>query len=905
MKKITYLLSWLFVLACTVASTATAQKYTYAVPDDSKLIDAAALRALTVETPMVMSTVGSNYPNWYDGKTGTYAGTTLITAENVMVWVPILEGGVATGKGYIKKQCDGTYLQSANITTFGEQSTAQVLYPVAPYTGGSGNQQFNKADIHQRFDKDNGGSEANLIRFVRGDANGTTWFNYNGKQYNTGIGIWTASEVRNASNMVEQSVEVTVKHVCNGVEIAAAVTGFWEIGSSCAAGTNRVGFTARDGQNLTVTRTTTEITVQYDYDAAALPFEPGTKKYNLFIMRDTKKRVTYNAESGQCDNAGTELSADEAAKFYFEGDNINGFTIRNMAAGATKVMGAEVTNKNKMTFSESNTDKFVLENNNGHMVFRNVTHELGYLNDVDDKLGYWVYGLAATDAGSTFTFEAAPSKTEDVTYEYYYQDESKLYTTQTGQAVDGDYTAPAVKYLKNVSQTVVDNGSGKTVKVICEQDNDQLPFRPADSFGPEVSWYFMDIHGNESGYKVYVDDDENVRVENCGSGTNHAYMQGTGYANEQWCFVGNVYDGFKIYNRAVGGEKSLYQPSDGDVEIVFEAAGQGFRLCETTSGLANSYAFKINGRSYYINHRQPKLQGWDKPDGGSSFRFFLMQTTVTLADDVQALLNTVNGRFPEKDAAATEVTWPDEYINGGYADFDFLKNAQQAVVDNNDNAALRAYKTKLNSFINLSNEHGYPVSVIYRYPSVENLYGTIYLPFNTRKPDGLTLYTCGAVDGTTLTLSDVTGDFGKNNAYIVKAEESVCGTVRQFIGYGNQKSETQGNAGSLLKGTHDGCEAPVGSYVLQRQSDVLGFYKVDGSRTINVPAAKCYLQLPDEGSVASISCLLFPGGTTTGIETITEGAEKQNVPVYDLAGRRVTKAAKGIYIIGGKKVVVK
>ena len=49
-------------------------------------------------------------------------------------------------------------------------------------------------------------------------------------------------------------------------------------------------------------------------------------------------------------------------------------------------------------------------------------------------------------------------------------------------------------------------------------------------------------------------------------------------------------------------------------------------------------------------------------------------------------------------------------------------------------------------------------------------------------------------------------------------------------------------------------------------------------------------------------------GNATAIMEIREGQSTMNNPtndVYDLTGRRVEKATKGIYIIGRKKVMVK
>ena len=172
-------------------------------------------------------------------------------------------------------------------------------------------------------------------------------------------------------------------------------------------------------------------------------------------------------------------------------------------------------------------------------------------------------------------------------------------------------------------------------------------------------------------------------------------------------------------------------------------------------------------------------------------------------------------------------------------------------------------------------------------------------------PAGLELYACEGLEKDVLTLTSVDGGFANSTAYIVKktADTSV-GQKYQFIGYGNHKT-TQQNSSSLLKGTHDGITLTAGDennyYVLQNQNDVLGFYLVD-SDAITVPAGKCYLQLPAE--VQSVKCLLFPDGTVTAIDAVDAAAPAADT-TYDLSGRRVTTTTRGLYIVGGRKVLVK
>ena len=55
----------------------------------------------------------------------------------------------------------------------------------------------------------------------------------------------------------------------------------------------------------------------------------------------------------------------------------------------------------------------------------------------------------------------------------------------------------------------------------------------------------------------------------------------------------------------------------------------------------------------------------------------------------------------------------------------------------------------------------------------------------------------------------------------------------------------------------------------------------------------------DSGSTLQI----YFAKTTTGIDFIT--TDKADSAVYDLTGRRVNATEKGVYIVGGKKVLVK
>lgn len=268
---------------------------------------------------------------------------------------------------------------------------------------------------------------------------------------------------------------------------------------------------------------------------------------------------------------------------------------------------------------------------------------------------------------------------------------------------------------------------------------------------------------------------------------------------------------------------------------------------------------------------------------------------------------TANLPFPTEAEGVTSAIWPNEYsFTGLTSNFELINHAQ-AAFQTKDYAAAATATSNLAKFISLSEQHGYPKSVELSISSAEGVdYGTIYMPFNTSLPAGLKLYTCDAINKGVVDLTSSDNSFIKNKAYLVHAEnKELKGNKYQFIGYSGQQSNTQANAGSLLRGVHENTPVEAGNYVLQNQDGVFGFFLI-GEGTFEVPAHKCYLQLPATSDTQGVRCLLFPDGTTTSIEAVDAAAPAADAAeVYDLSGRRVSQATKGLYIVGGRKVFIK
>lgn len=85
----------------------------------------------------------------------------------------------------------------------------------------------------------------------------------------------------------------------------------------------------------------------------------------------------------------------------------------------------------------------------------------------------------------------------------------------------------------------------------------------------------------------------------------------------------------------------------------------------------------------------------------------------------------------------------------------------------------------------------------------------------------------------------------------------------------------------------------------------IGFYKLNNTVT-TIPGNKAFLVLTNAEAQAKGFVLEFEDGSTTGIETIENSKHSTEDGVYyDLQGRRVENPTRGVYIVNGKKVVIK
>ena len=187
----------------------------------------------------------------------------------------------------------------------------------------------------------------------------------------------------------------------------------------------------------------------------------------------------------------------------------------------------------------------------------------------------------------------------------------------------------------------------------------------------------------------------------------------------------------------------------------------------------------------------------------------------------------------------------------------------------------------------------------------EYKYMTLYLNYAANVPDGVTAYAVSGVENGELNLVAVGDVIPENTPVIVEGNANAYS-----FAYADPVDAYAGT--NLLKGTwFDSYVTPTtdyDAYVMALDEGngriVMGKAQLNangGTTQFKNRANKAYLELPQEVAAGAAMFSFGRGEGTTGIETAVNG--EQTAVIYDLAGRRVEKMEKGIYIVNGKKVI--
>lgn len=190
----------------------------------------------------------------------------------------------------------------------------------------------------------------------------------------------------------------------------------------------------------------------------------------------------------------------------------------------------------------------------------------------------------------------------------------------------------------------------------------------------------------------------------------------------------------------------------------------------------------------------------------------------------------------------------------------------------------------------------YPNTITFN--NAQNINGVSHIatfsaPFATIIPANVKAYYVSA-RGTEATMAAIDAKvIPANQGVILTSESGDAATMVPAAGEtaaaitGNQLGHSAGAAKTLTAGE---------GYILGNGTEGIAFYPCkDGSLPIN----KAYLLGNGESAI-----VMNFGNAVTGINTIAAPASAK-APIFDLSGRRVVKATKGLYIQNGKKIIVK
>ena len=184
-------------------------------------------------------------------------------------------------------------------------------------------------------------------------------------------------------------------------------------------------------------------------------------------------------------------------------------------------------------------------------------------------------------------------------------------------------------------------------------------------------------------------------------------------------------------------------------------------------------------------------------------------------------------------------------------------------------------------------------------------WATMYLGYAVYVPENVNVYAVTGAENGYVTKSQLEGVIPANTGVLL--ENAGTYTFKKAIA-----TEFANVEGNLMNGSVEDTYVEGTAYVLANDSELgVGMYKAalnkdaegnEGTTHFLNNAGKAYLVLPTANETVAFYGLDWDG--TTGVENVE--IENEVKAIYDLTGRRVEAiTASGIYIVNGKKVLVK
>lgn len=188
---------------------------------------------------------------------------------------------------------------------------------------------------------------------------------------------------------------------------------------------------------------------------------------------------------------------------------------------------------------------------------------------------------------------------------YHYKVDGTEVATKTAEVVIPEDQVPNLGVLTNGEVTKTDDSN---YDVACTSN---IPFTAAESYNAATAkWYVIDIHNNQANFLLKGNADNSIAIETLGKTTTPTLSD-----NFQWTFVGNINEGYRIYNKATNKAVAL----NGSAWSLSEA-GDAFKIAASTgANKANGFCFyKEEGKYLNYNSATNVLETYSDNDAGST-----------------------------------------------------------------------------------------------------------------------------------------------------------------------------------------------------------------------------------------------------------------------------------------------
>lgn len=604
------------------------------------------------------------------------------------------------------------------------------------------------------------------------------------------------------------------------------------------------------------------LTIVGEVNAQTLPFTPATISGGKFA-NGTQYYYVKIANAGYYlyvdDDLKYTSDKTQASQFAFVGDAANGFQIyaKGDAEKCVYLTNTTSTSVDNVNYGVSTTNnKWTLgSHEDAGSPFYSFYQTGPYTTNhtLQCTLNYhagsstvwtWTHSNAPGSADCKIIFEVGDVETAELAnITYRYQMNGSVVSSQDINAEVGaafpDLTLPAycTSSESKPEGTVAVGDANKTYTYNITWNG---PFKYSSTID-DAKWYLMTLgKGDNNKLPVvrYVDGQNYMTLEQTDNTFSYA-------KNDQWAFVGNPFNGFKIYNRANNGRLIA------TTEITTNGAQTTFPYV-STEALPSNFTELWDIYEAVVGNNQTAI------DGGFAI------------GEHGIVANKINRRWQKVTPNSITSDYRLAFWTTGSDNGSTFTVSQADLPD----LSLNAFggKTYASFYID------YPVEVT---------------------SDNVKVYT-GTVSGTALNMTEAEDKIIPAGVGVVLIGDAE-GATTAALSIANSEV-------TLVKGSIEGTTVnlPITGYqdkylvlgLSNAEPQSVGFFRP----TVNeIPAYKAYIPLTG-GSVRGFNFNF--DGTTTAIDNATLSTEKAQ-GIYDLSGRRVSKAGKGIYIMGGKKIYVK